>query len=431
MGRCPDCKEWNSLVEQPVESSRPAAVAASISRPTPIGQVEEAEQPRRPTGIGELDRVLGGGVVDGSVVLLAGDPGIGKSTLVLQAVHHLVEGGGLALYVSGEESSRQLRLRAGRLGTMNGNLLVVAETEIEAIEAHIADIRPAAVVIDSIQTMYSPQLESGPGTVSQIRYSATRLIQMAKQSGVAVFLVGHVTKEGAIAGPKVLEHMVDTVLYLEGERHLSYRLLRATKNRFGSTNELGVFEMQETGLAEVPNASAAFLMERRAGNPGSAVVVTVEGSRPLLVEVQVLVCTAPAFGSPRRSTTGVDYYRAGLVLGVLEKRARIPLAQHDVYVNVPGGVKVTEPAVDLGIAVALASSAKEKPVRADTACFGEVGLTGEVRGVGQPDRRVSEAKRLGFSRCVAPRAGWSRGGPPEGVVVVEDLAGAFQAALES
>jgi DNA repair protein RadA/Sms len=254
---------------------------------------------------------------------------------------------------------------------------------------------------------------------------------MAKQSGVAVFLVGHVTKEGAIAGPKVLEHMVDTVLYLEGERHLSYRLLRATKNRFGSTNELGVFEMQETGLAEVPNASAAFLMERRAGNPGSAVVVTVEGSRPLLVEVQVLVCAAPAFGSPRRSTTGVDYYRAGLVLGVLEKRARIPLAQHDVYVNVPGGVKVTEPAVDLGIAVALASSAKEKPVRADTACFGEVGLTGEVRGVGQPDRRVSEAKRLGFSRCVAPRAGWRSGGPPEGVVVVEDLAGAFQAALES
>lgn len=434
MGRCADCGEWDTLVEQPVQQPQAGGrLVAPASRPMPVSALSEAELARVKTGLDEFDRVLGGGLVAGSVILLAGDPGVGKSTLLLQALDGLAsqDHGRPCLYASAEESVGQLRLRGQRLGVVNENLLIAAETEVEALEAHVADSRPAAAVVDSIQAVFSQQLESGAGSVSQIRFCAGRLIRLAKESGTSVFLVGHVTKEGAIAGPRVLEHMVDTVLYLEGERHLQFRLLRAVKNRFGSTNELGVFEMHENGLEQVPNASAAFLLERQEGRPGSAVVATIEGSRPLLVEVQGLVCLAPAYGSPRRSVTGLDHHRASLVMAVLEKRAGVALGQSDVFVNLPGGVMVTEPACDLGIAVALASSAREKPVRADTVCFGEVGLTGEVRAVGQPERRVSEAARLGFSRCIAPKTGWRRGPLPSGVVPVRDLGEAFMQALQS
>lgn len=436
MGRCAECGEWNSLVEQQVQ--QPAGgragerAAVPMSRPMPVSAVGDAQLVSVKSGIEEFDRVLGGGLVAGSAVLLAGDPGVGKSTLLLQALDGLASHDHAApcLYVSAEESLSQLRLRSQRLGISNQNLLVAAETEVEALEAHIADLRPAAAVMDSIQAVFSQQLDSGCGSVSQIRFCAGRLIRLAKESGAAVFLVGHVTKEGAIAGPRVLEHMVDTVLYLEGERHLQFRLLRAVKNRFGSTNELGVFEMHESGMQEVPNASAAFLLERQVGRPGSAVVATIEGSRPLLVEIQGLVSPAAAYGNPRRSVTGLDHHRASLVMAVLEKKARIALGQSDVFVNLPGGVMISEPACDLGIAVALASSAKDRPVRPDTVCFGEVGLTGEVRAVSQPERRVSEAARLGFSRCIVPRMGWRKGSLPPGAVPAGDLAEAFQQALE-
>jgi len=432
MGRCPECGAWNSLVEQVSEPRRgPREAPRTVSRPVALSELSADEHGRLGTGIGEFDRVLGGGIVPGAVVLLSGDPGIGKSTLLLQIAHAFTQGNNRqALYVSGEESAAQIRMRSGRLGASSPGVLVLAETDMQAVESALAEVSPRLAVVDSIQTLYDPELESGPGTVSQIRHCATRLMRLAKETGLPVFLVGHVTKEGAIAGPRVLEHMVDTVLYLEGDRHLDYRLLRAVKNRFGSTNELGIFEMREQGMAEVENPSAAFLDERQAGRPGSAVVAVLEGTRPLLVEVQALVSPAPPFGSPRRAMTGLDRHRCHLVLAVLEKRAGLNLAAQDVYANVPGGVRIGEPAADLGAALAIASSLRDRPVRSDTVFFGEIGLTGEVRGVSQPQRRLQEAFRLGFRRCVGPR-GAKRGEKPAGEVVeVRDIAEAFEAGLE-
>jgi DNA repair protein RadA/Sms len=369
-----------------------------------VAQVELAAQPRLSTQVAELDRVLGGGLVPGALVLLAGDPGLGKSTLLLQAAHSFATHHSTCLYVSGEESLTQVALRSRRLGALSPNLLVLAETDLEAIEAQVAETRPGLLIVDSIQAMCSPGAESLPGSVGQVRESAARLLRIAKDLGVPTVLVGHVTKEGAIAGPRLLEHMVDTVLYLEGERQAGYRVLRAVKNRFGSTDEFGLFSMTEEGMQGVPDASAALLEERRAGLPGSAVAATLEGTRPLLVEIQALVSEAAPFGAPRRSVNGFDYNRACLIIAVLEKRTRMPLAKQDVFVNVPGGVRISDPAADLALAVAIAGSAQDQPVAPDTAFLGEVGLTGEVRAAPRLDRRLVELARHGFTQCLTPRA---------------------------
>jgi DNA repair protein RadA/Sms len=365
------------------------------------------------------------------VILIAGDPGVGKSTLLLQAAAALADRRGPVLYAAGEESLDQVRLRSERLGDMPSGLRALAAHDVAAIEACAASLAPTLLIVDSVQTAHDSDAEGAPGSVTQVRQVAARLIGLAKTSGIAVIMVGHVTKEGAIAGPRLLEHMVDTVLYLEGDRQHGYRLLRSVKSRFGSTEELGVFEMTASGLREVANPSQAFLHERRADAPGSAVVAVMEGTRPLLVEVQALVSPGAPFGAPRRAATGVDYGRACLILAVLEKRGRLPLGQHDVFINVPGGVRVTEPAADLGIALAAASSFKEAPLRADTVACGEVGLTGEVRGVAHLARRLGEAARLGFRRALIPPSG-----PPEHthgleVVAVADLHAALAAAMES
>jgi len=432
MGRCRDCGAWNALVEEKGDAAAATSRAsAPAAPPVSIAEVSASDAPRMPTSIGEFDRVLGGGVVGGSLVLIGGEPGIGKSTLVLQGAHAFAEAHGRVLYISGEESLLQMRMRAQRIAAMSPSLMVAAETEMEHILGAIETLSPALVIVDSIQTLHDGELSSAPGSVSQVRHCAALLMRAAKTSAKPVFLVGHVTKEGAIAGPRVLEHMVDTVLYLEGDRHLDYRLLRAVKNRFGSTNELGVFQMREDGLVEVPNPSAVFLTERRTGAIGSAVIATIEGTRPLLVEVQALVTPAPPFGAPRRSSTGVDYNRLSLVLAVLEKRGRLGIATQDVFVNIPGGVRVEEPAADLGMALAVASNLKERPVRADTAFFGEVGLSGEIRSVNRPQDRIREAARLGFRRCVAPARGVPRGMDDIEVVAVGDLGEAFDAGLEA
>lgn len=413
LGRCPSCEGWNTLVEEVSVPRRPASRAA---KPVPLPEVSPLPEKRWPTGITELDRVLGGGFVPGSLVLVGGDPGIGKSTLALQAAHRLAEVGRQVLYVAGEESAQQTRMRAERLGALSRGVWVVAETDLDAVLAACRRLRPALVVVDSIQTVYRPDVPSAPGSVGQVRECAAALLQLAKSEGVAVLLVGHVTKEGMLAGPKVLEHLVDTVLYFEGERHQSYRVLRATKNRFGSTNEIGVFEMRASGLEEVPNPSAAFLSERPPGASGAAVVCTLEGSRPLLVEVQALVSPS-AFGTPRRATSGVDYNRLLLLLAVLEKHAGLSFSQADVYANAAGGVRVEEPAADLGVALSLASSYRSTALDSQTVFCGELGLAGEVRPVPQLGRRLAEAKKLGFSRALVPRAGLS-GAEDTGLEVV-------------
>ena len=437
LGRCPGCGEWNSFVE---EKEAPAAAVqqgrpATGEMPRSLMDVEAGDAERIPTGLPEVDRVLGGGLVPGSLVLVGGDPGIGKSTLLLQLSQAIAAKQGTVLYVSGEESARQIRLRGDRLGASAKPLLVLAETDLEAIEAHILNARPVLAVIDSIQTVYHPDLASAPGSVGQVREGAARLLRLAKATGTAVVLVGHVTKESAIAGPRILEHLVDAVLYFEGERHQSYRVLRAVKNRFGSTNELGIFEMREQGLVEVPNPSQAFLAERPTGVAGSVVVSSLEGTRPILVEVQALV-TPTVFGMPRRTATGIDYNRVLLLLAVLEKRCGLQLGSQDAYLKVAGGARVDEPALDLGIAVALASSFKEVPTDPSTVVLGEVGLAGEVRAVGQLERRLAEAARLGFTRCVAPKgslAAWKRAGGKSldihviGVATVEE---GLEAALQ-
>lgn len=401
LGHCPSCDAWNSFVEEAQSEPR---VTAPVQPAVPVAvtEVAAAAEPRMPTGFRELDRVLGGGLVPGSLVLAGGDPGIGKTTLLTQACRNLADAGRLVLYVSGEESVTQIKLRSDRLGVATANLLLLAENNLEAILGAVERAKPQVVVVDSIQTVYKPDLPSAPGSVGQVRECTADLMRLAKSQNVSVLIVGHVTKEGQLAGPRVLEHIVDTVLYFEGDRHHAYRIIRATKNRFGSTNEIGVFEMRAEGLREVPNPSAAFLSERAAEAPGSVVVCAMEGTRPLLVEVQALV-TPTVFGMPRRTAAGVDYNRTVVLLAVLEKRAGLHLSSHDVYVSVAGGVTVDEPAVDLGVAAAVASSLRDRPVDAAVVAIGEVGLAGEIRVVPQMDKRVMEAARMGFRRCLVPK----------------------------
>ncbi|MBM4422160.1 MAG: DNA repair protein RadA [Chloroflexi bacterium] len=418
MGKCPQCGEFNTMVETVVaESPRGAerrAHGVPASRPQKLSEIEGDAEARFQLPIEEFARVLGGGIVPGSVVLVGGDPGIGKSTLLLQLAAIMAERGGPVLYVSGEESARQIKMRALRLGSggesgatvsapLSENLLLLNETSLDSIIAHAESVNPNLLIVDSIQTTYTSEITSAAGSVSQVRECALRLTNVAKASGMAVFLIGHVTKEGAIAGPRVLEHIVDTVLYLEGDRYQSYRLLRGVKNRFGATSEVGVFEMRGSGMIEVTNPSEAFLAERMVNAPGSAIAVTMEGTRPLLVEVQAL--TSPtAFGNPRRTPNGVDFNRLLLVTAVLTKRMGLKLFDQDVFVNVIGGLQVEEPAVDLAMAVAIASSVRDLPVPADLALVGEIGLSGELRAVGQTIARLKEAAKLGFRRVVIPRS---------------------------
>ena len=402
LGKCPDCNSWNTLAEELEFKSGPlAGVTTAEAPPLPITEVGGQDEMRLPTGISEFDRVLGGGLVAGSLVLIGGDPGIGKSTLLLQAMNHLAKAAGNVLYVSAEESARQIKLRGARMGVNAAELYILAETSLEKVLTHTQRLHPKVLVVDSIQTVFTSALESAPGSVSQVRETAGRLMMMAKGSGIPVFLVGHVTKDGAIAGPRVLEHLVDTVLYFEGDNGHPFRILRAVKNRFGSTNEIGVFEMKEGGLTEVKNPSELFLSERPLGVSGSVVVASLEGSRPLLVELQALV-TASSLGVPRRTTIGVDHNRLSLLIAVLEKKVGLTLAGQDIFMNVAGGVKLNEPAADLGMITAVASSHLDRTVEPHTLLLGEVGLAGEVRGITQPEVRVKEAAKLGFSRCILP-----------------------------
>jgi len=411
MGKCPDCGEWDTMVEE-TRSSAPfkgalPGLAASVSEPVPIDAVEFQSQSRLSTGIKEFDRVLGGGLVAGTMVLIGGDPGIGKSTLMLQALYGLTDNHHKVLYVSGEESIRQIRIRSKRLATVSSGMLVVAEVDLDTIMAMIASTRPDVLVIDSIQTMYSSELTSAPGSVTQVRESTVRLMLMAKKTGVPTFLVGHVTKDGAIAGPRLLEHMVDTVLYFEGDRNHVFRILRAVKNRFGSTNEIGVFEMKEKGLVEVTNPSAVFLSERTVNAPGSVVAASMEGTRPILIELQALAGSTN-LGTPRRTILGLDQNRVALLVAVMEKKLGMHLMGHDIFMNVAGGVKVDEPAVDLAIVSAIASSFVDRPVQENSTVMGEVGLTGEVRPIGQVEMRVAEACKMGFTRCLIPESNLRR-----------------------
>lgn len=404
LGKCPDCGQWNSLVEErtgPLLRTRGGISTGSKSNPTSIAEISTAEENRAASGIGEFDRVLGGGLVPGSVILIGGDPGIGKSTLLLQAFASLSRKALTCLYISGEESERQIKMRAERLRIDSPALLILSETSLEGILEQVKKIKPAVLVIDSIQTIFSSSIPSAPGSIGQVRECSGALVILAKKSGIVVFLVGHVTKDGAIAGPRMLEHMVDTVLYFEGERDHQFRILRAVKNRFGSTNEIGVFEMGEGGFSEVSNPSEIFLMERPLQVPGSVVVCSMEGTRPILVELQALV--SPSFlAVPRRTAIGVDHNRVALLVAVLEKKMGVKLFNQDIFVNVAGGVHVDEPAVDLGIIAAATSSYKEKAIEAKTVVFGEVGLAGEVRGIAQAEARVKEAGKLGFQRCIVP-----------------------------
>lgn len=409
-GQCPACKEWNTFVEEPVAKSKTARGIASVSQnavknvdcvPVDIGNITFEENDRITTGIAELDRVLGGGIVAGSLVLVGGDPGIGKSTLLLQMCFNLAQNGKDVLYISGEESLKQIKLRADRIGRCSGKMKLLCETNLDNIEGVLADNKPQIVVIDSIQTMYKEDVAAAPGSVSQVRETTSVLMQLAKGLNITIFIVGHVTKEGTVAGPRMLEHMVDTVLYFEGDRYASYRILRGVKNRFGSTNEIGVFEMQQNGLTEVENPSEYMLNGRPENASGSVVVCLLEGTRPIMVEIQALVCDSN-FGMARRTAAGTDYNRVNLLMAVLEKRAGIHLSGSDAYVNVAGGIKVNEPALDLGIVMALVSSFKNRAIDEKTVIFGEVGLAGEVRAVSQVQQRVNEAIKLGFETCILP-----------------------------
>lgn len=404
MGQCPGCNEWNSFVEEPVAKKKTAVRAAAkfMENPVLLTDIASTDEFRISTAFEELDRVLGGGIVKGSLILVGGDPGIGKSTLLLQVCRNLASAGQKVLYISGEESLKQIKLRANRMGEFSGELLFLCETNLEHIEKVIQEEKAEVVIIDSIQTMYRDDISSAPGSVSQVRESTGTLMQIAKGNGVSIFIVGHVTKEGVVAGPRVLEHMVDTVLYFEGERHASYRILRGVKNRFGSTNEIGVFEMMENGLAEVKNPSEYMLDGRPEGASGSVVACSVEGTRPLLLEIQALVCRTN-FGMPRRTAAGTDYNRVNLLMAVLEKRLGLHLSECDAYVNIAGGMKMNEPALDLAIVMAVVSSYKDIPIDSKTIIFGEVGLSGEVRGISMAQQRVNEAGKLGFETCILPK----------------------------
>ena len=411
LGRCPDCGEWNSMVEELVKSERKGKTSSAMSQPQTIDAISLAPEMRLKTGMVEFDRTLGGGVVPGSLVLIGGDPGIGKSTLILQVLDRLSHQSCRALYLSGEESPQQIKLRAERLSVHSEDLYIMTGTCIEDFFEKLAPIKPDLVAVDSIQTVYTNDMTSAPGSVGQVREVAARLMTFAKQSGVPIFLIGHVTKEGAIAGPKVLEHLVDTVLYFEGDKGHVFRILRSVKNRFGPTNEIGVFEMKDTGLEEVGNPSRIFLEERPQDVPGSVVIPCLEGTRPVLVEIQALVGPSP-LGMPRRTAIGVDHNRISLLVAVLGKRIGMELGDQDIFVNVAGGLKVDEPAADLGIVSAMMSSFLNRPVDRNLVVFGEVGLAGEIRGVSQPDLRIREAKKLGFSRCLLSRNNFEGANPP-------------------
>ena len=405
LGQCPACKEWNTFVEERIDSgitkgTTVAARAVHEAKVVPLTEVTADDDTRSETGIKELDRVLGGGIVPGSLVLVGGDPGIGKSTLLLQVCQRMAQMKKI-LYISGEESQAQIKLRANRMGNFTSGLLLLCETNLGIIRSVIEKERPELVVIDSIQTMYSEDVTSAPGSVSQVRESTNVFMQLAKGLCIPIFIVGHVTKEGTVAGPRVLEHMVDTVLYFEGDRHASYRILRAVKNRFGSTNEIGVFEMRQSGLVEVENPSEYMLSGKPENASGSVVACSMEGTRPILLEIQALVCRTN-FGMPRRTAAGTDYNRVNLLMAVLEKRLGMSLGNCDAYVNIAGGIKMNEPAIDLGIVMALVSSYRNRPIDEKTIVFGEVGVSGEVRAVNMPEQRVAEAKKLGFETCILP-----------------------------
>lgn len=420
MGQCPGCKEWNSFAEEPkiVTAKKTAAgVRRDIPQPKTLSEIQITETSRITTGIGELDRVLGGGIVQGSLVLVGGDPGIGKSTLLLQVCRILAQKKKRVLYISGEESLAQIRMRAQRMGEFNTYLQILCETNLEDIREIITNVKPDVVIIDSIQTMYNENVSSAPGSVSQVRESTGILMQIAKGLNITIFIVGHVTKEGVVAGPRVLEHMVDTVLYFEGDRYASYRVLRGVKNRFGSTNEIGVFEMRESGLEEVANPSEYMLEGKPEGASGSVVACTMEGTRPVLLEVQALVCrTNLAF--PRRTAAGTDLNRVNLLMAVLEKRAGLRLSECDAYVNIAGGIRMSEPALDLSIVLAIASSLKDQPIDEKTIVFGEVGLSGEVRSVSMPEQRVREAQKLGFDTVILPAVCCKQAARVEGIKLI-------------
>ena len=421
MGQCPGCKAWNTFVEETVSAKKNPSgnLKSSEKRQDPVilKDISLSEDERQTTQIGELDRVLGGGIVPGSLVLVGGDPGIGKSTLLLQVCRNLAENQVTVLYISGEESLRQIKLRANRIGDFNDKMQLLCETNLEVIREVIERKKPDVVVIDSIQTMFHEDVSSAPGSVSQVRESTNILMQIAKGMGISVFIVGHVTKEGNVAGPRVLEHMVDTVLYFEGDRHASYRVLRAVKNRFGSTNEIGVFEMCNTGLEEVKNPSEYMLNVRPEDASGSVVACSMEGTRPILVEIQALVCQSN-FGIPRRTAVGTDFNRVNLLMAVLEKKVGIHLGTSDAYVNIAGGMKMTEPAIDLGICLAIVSSCKDVVIPDKVMVFGEVGLSGEIRAVSMAGQRVQEAKKLGFETVMLPEVCKSSVGKPEGINLV-------------
>lgn len=418
LGQCPMCREWNTFVEEkaaPVGSG--AVKAVREAEVVSLNSVCADGDERVKTGIEELDRVLGGGIVQGSLVLVGGDPGIGKSTLLLQVCQRLSDMDKKVLYISGEESLRQIKLRANRMGEFKDSLSLLCETNLDIIRGVIEKHRPQMAVIDSIQTMYSEEVASAPGSVSQVRESTNTLMQLAKGLNLSIFIVGHVTKEGTVAGPRVLEHMVDTVLYFEGDRHASYRILRGVKNRFGSTNEIGVFEMQKSGLTEVENPSEFMLSGKPEHASGSVVACAMEGTRPMLMEIQALVCRSN-FGMPRRTAAGLDYNRVNLLMAVLEKRLGLPLSNYDAYVNIAGGIRLSEPAADLGIVMAIASSYKNRPVSEDAIVFGEVGLSGEIRAVTMPEQRVAEAGKLGFKTCIIPEVSVKSVGKVSGIEVI-------------
>ncbi|AUA30952.1 TPA: DNA repair protein RadA [Clostridioides difficile] len=408
LGKCPECTKWNTFVEEIDQKSTKKEVFIidkSSSKPVSINSIESKEEERFTTDINELDRVLGGGIVKGSLVLVGGDPGIGKSTLLIQVSSNVANLGKTVLYITGEESESQIKMRAKRLGINSEKLYIFAENNLSIIESYLESVNPELIILDSIQTVFSPEISSAPGTVSQIKEGTSKFMKISKKMGISTFIVGHVTKEGSLAGPKLLEHMVDTVLYFEGERYNTYRLVRAVKNRFGSTNELGVFEMRDLGLVELDNPSKILISEKPKDVAGSVIISTVEGTRPMLLELQALV-SPTSFGIPKRTSTGVDYNRVGMLLAVLEKRVGLQIQNQDVYINIVGGIKINEPSIDLGIAISVASSFRNIPIDEDIAVTGEVGLTGEVRAVSFIEKRIAECKKLGFKKIVVPRSNY-------------------------
>ena len=417
VGQCPACKAWNTMVEEIVDK-KSSVTHRQITevQVAKLNDVQSSSEKRMDTHIEELNRVLGGGIVPGSLVLVGGDPGIGKSTLLLQTCKSLSDQKIAVLYISGEESLQQIKMRADRIGIFSDEMTLLCETNLDLIQGVIEERKPQVVVIDSIQIMFRENVNSAPGSVSQVREATSVLMRLAKEQGIAIFVVGHVTKEGTVAGPRVLEHMVDTVLYFEGDRYASYRILRAVKNRFGSTNEIGVFEMCQSGLREVPNPSEYMLDGKPKNASGSIVVCTMEGTRPLLVEIQALVCHS-AFGMPRRTAAGVDYNRVNLLMAVLEKNVGVRLADQDAYINIAGGMKVSEPATDLGLVLAIISSFRNRPIAEDMICFGEVGLSGEVRSVNMVEQRIVEAHKLGFKQCILPKVCMKNIQKPDGMLL--------------